>query len=66
MTQQILLIALMKSNNMKLKKDKYGIPIKLEIGVYYMIQRKKIIYDIEEMENELQEKINNLPNIKIK
>lgn len=51
-----------------MKTDQYGIPIKLEIGVYYMIDENtnEVIYDTEEMENELQQQIKKLPKIKIK
>lgn len=45
-----------------MKKDKNGVPLKIEIPVYYTIYDKdKILYDEEEMQSALGEALDTLP-----
>ena len=58
-----IVISVMK-NNMKISKeiDKNGVPLKIEIPVYYTIyDENKILYDEEEMRLELANVLDNLP-----
>lgn len=51
----------------KKQLDKNGVPFKITLPVYYGFDDNgDILYDIEEMENQLAEAIDGLPKFKIK